>query len=303
LSDSLAIAGSVILVTYGGLEPKFVTLSSGVRACYVEAGPVDGFPLLLTHGFLGSLQDWRYNTAALAALSLESGQPRRVIALDWIGFGLSDKPRGVYSLRLFADFLKDFVDTLGIQKFDLAGHSAGGKHNLFFALDFPQYIRKMILVATDGFLEDPWWTHQTDRWYFHPITNYSTLLMGRPFFLKAFLKNIIFDPKFFPPEEEIKRAADKLRDPDYIEVLRSMNRYYPGLSLRLTGYFDRLPELKIPVLLLWGKEDKLLSVKYAVTVKEQLPQTEVHLFDQCGHMPQVEKSEEVNRLILDFLNR
>jgi pimeloyl-ACP methyl ester carboxylesterase len=286
------------------LESKYVTLPGGIRAHYQEAGPAEAPALILTHGFLGSVSHWRLNTKAIADLAVTNPkfQPRRVIAVDWVGFGKSDKPAVHYSLRYFAEFLKAFADALGLKQFDLGGHSMGGKHNLAFTIYFPEYVRKLVLVDTDGFVKDPWWTNITDTWYFKPLANYSTVLLGKPSFLKAtLLKSVFYDPKFYPTESEIEEAAQELRDPLYMASLRALNRDYPDLSLRLTGLFDRLGELKQPALLFWGQQDRILHVSMAKIAQEKIPNSTLHIFDHCGHMLQVEKSAEFNRLVLEFL--
>ncbi len=285
------------------LESKFVTLASGVKAHYVEAGPLDAPALVLTHGFLGSLAHWRFNTKALAELSAATNQPRRVIALDWVGFGQSDKPAVYYSLHYFAQFLKEFADALELKQFDLGGHSMGGKHSLAFTLYYPQYVRKLILVDTDGFLKDPWWTHITNTWYFKPLANYTTVLLGKPRFLKTSLKNVFYNSEFYPAETEIEQAALELRDPLYMASLRALNRDYPDLSLRLTGLFERLDEIKQPIQIFWGLQDKILNISQGHLAQENLPTSSLYVFDKCSHMPQVEKSVQFNQLVLDFLNK
>ncbi len=287
------------------LENKYVTLASGIRVCYVEAGPADAPAVLLTHGFLGSLADWRYTTKPLADLSTSNQGflPRRLIALDWVGFGLSDKPATGYSLKYFADFLKDFADALDLKQFDLIGHSMGGKHNLAFTIYYPEYVRKLVLVDTDGFVKDPWWTNVTNKWYFKPLANYSTVLLSKPKFIRASLKSVFYDTKFFPKDDEIMRASTKLRDPQYVASLRALNRDYPGLSMKLTGLFDRLSEITVPIQIFWGQQDRILNVSQAHIAHQQLATSSLHLFDKCSHMPQVEKSAEFNQLVLQFLDK
>jgi len=293
-NTSLAWAGSV-------LEDKFITLPDGLRVRYLEAGPADAPALLLAHGFLGSVYDWRCNISALADLA--GFKSRRVIAFDWVGFGRSDKPDTAYSLHYFASFLKDFAEALHLKQFDLAGHSMGGKHCLAFAIYYPQYVRKLVLVDSDGFLADPWWTHQTNKWYFKPLANYSTVLLGKASFLKRFLKNVYYDPKLYPTEELIEQGALDLRQPDYMAALRALNRHYPGLSMRLTGLFERLPEIKIPIQIFWGLQDRILSISQGHTAQEYLPTASLYVFEHCGHLPQVEKSPQFNQMVLEFLEK
>ncbi len=285
------------------LESKFVTLADGLVVHYQEAGPADAPAVLLAHGFLGSLRDWRFVTGPLAALAQSEGFPLRTIAFDWVGFGRSSKPNTNYSLFYFADFLKHFADTLKLSDFDLMGHSMGGKHALAFKVLYPQYVRKLVLVDTDGFLNDPWWTRQTEKSWFKPLANLSTDALGKEGFLRLFFKNIFFDPKFYPSSAELTQAALELRDEDYRLVLRALNRDYLKLSLNLTGLRARLGEIKDPVQIFWGREDKILALKDGYQAMQELPNAKLTIFDQCGHLPQIEKAEEFNRRALKFLRQ
>ena len=299
------LEGIVELLGDGELsaEEKFVTLADGLRVHYQEAGPPDAPTVLMTHGFLGSLRDWRYVTRPLAALAERYEYRLRTIALDWVGFGQSAMPPVNYSLFYFAEFLKNFADELGLKQFDLMGHSMGGKHNLAFAVLYPDYVRKLILVDTDGFLADPWWTHQTNKAWFKPLANLSTDLLGQERFLKLFLRSIFFDPKFYPTPVEVSQAAQELRNEDYRMVLRSLNRDYPQLSLKLTGLRDRLSEIHSPTQIFWGLQDRILPLEQGLRAQQEIPDAHLSVFDQCGHLPQIEQAKEFNQRVFDFLRR
>lgn len=285
------------------LESKFVTLPDGVEIHYKEAGPADAPAVLLAHGFLGSLKDWRYTVAPLAALALATDTPRRIIAFDWVGFGRSSKPAVTYSLFYFAEFLKNFADALGFSRMALVGNSMGGKHNLAFAILYPSYVEKLVLVDTDGFLDDPWWTTHTNRPYFKPLANFSTVLLGQERFLRAFQKNVFFDTKFYPDEAIVRQMAQELRDPQYKAALRALNRDYSQLSLTLTGLRSRLKELQVPVQLFWGQQDRILPIEQGHRANAEISGSQMHIFDGCGHLPQIEKATEFNQRLLDFLNK
>jgi pimeloyl-ACP methyl ester carboxylesterase len=283
------------------VEDKFTKLPDGVRVHYQEAGPEDAPVVILTHGFLSTLRDWRSTIKPLAELARQQGHPQRVIALDWVGFGESSKLDRDYSLEYFADFLKMFADTLGIKRFSLVGHSMGGKHSLAFTILHPKYVEKLVLVATDGFITDPWWTHQTQKAWFAPMATLSTKLIGQSWFLKASAKSVYFDPKFYPPDEYLQHGAIKLRQPEYLASLKALNRSYPKLSMTLTGLRARLSEIKVPVQLFWGLQDKIMSISCGHEAQAEIPGAQLYVFDRCGHLPQIEKAAEFNQRVLDFL--
>lgn len=276
---------------------KYITLPNNLRVHYVEAGPADGFPVLLVHGFLGSTRDWRHNIEALAT---QSQNRYRVIAVDWVGFGLSDKPEVAYSLQYFADFLRDFADAMQLSRFNLVGHSMGGKHALAFAILHPGYVNKLALVDTDGFIKDPIWTNLTTS-IFRPIGVLFTELLGKPQVLKKNLETVLYDKQFLPDEREINEVAAQLSDPVFKRALLALNENYPRLSMRQTGLIDRVGEVSVPVLIFWGQQDRLIPVASAFIAQARLCNARLYVFDHCGHFPQVEHSAEFNRILVDFL--
>ncbi len=285
------------------LPSKFVTLADGVKVHYQEAGPDNAPVILLTHGFLGSLRDWQGVTGPLAALAEERGQPHRVIALDWVGFGRSSKPAVDFSLDYFANFLRQFAEAIGLERFSLAGHSMGGKHNLAFALRYPQYIERLVLVDCDGFLPDPWWTHQGQKAWSQALARLAVNVLGSRQFMRAYQKNVFFDPRFYLNEAEITQAALDLQEPAYKAVIVGLRRDYARLSLALSGYRARLSELGMPVQIFWGLQDRILHVDQGHAAQSEIPTAQLYVFDRCGHFPQVEKAAEFNERVLEFLTK
>jgi 4,5:9,10-diseco-3-hydroxy-5,9,17-trioxoandrosta-1(10),2-diene-4-oate hydrolase len=282
------------------LEDKFVVLPNGLRAHYVESGPADAPALILTHGFLSSIRDWQYNIVPLAQ---QSPTPLRVIAVDWPGFGLTDKGHRAYSLFFFSDFLRDFANALNLKDFDLMGHSMGGKHNLAFVILNPGMANRLILVDPDGFIKEPWWTHYTTKWWFQPLSRLQLRLVGSARFLKLFSKTVYHNPKYFPTEETLVAGAAILREKEQVAALRALNENYPSLSLGLTGLRESVKEIKNRTLIVWGKQDKILNISMAAEIHNLLSNSELYLFDNCGHLPMVEYAEEFNKLVLDFLSK
>jgi pimeloyl-ACP methyl ester carboxylesterase len=277
------------------LESHFITLTSGEKIHYVEAGDPNAPALILMHGFLTSLNDWAYNIEPLAKLA-----HRRVIAFDWVGFGQSDKLDRAYSLYYFADITRELATKLGVKEFDLIGHSMGGKHALAFAVMYPQYLCKLVLVDTDGFVKDPWWTNHT-KGLFKPVGNITSSMLSKTWFLRQFAKTVYFDPKFYPSVERLKQGAEFYRREDALAAVRAMNHSYPSLSLKLTGLRERLSELKVPTLIIWGMQDKILPVSLAYIAQNEIPNSNLYIFDRCGHLPQVEYADEFNQMVAKFL--
>ncbi|NWJ47351.1 MAG: alpha/beta hydrolase [Chloroflexi bacterium] len=281
------------------LESKYITLQSGIRTHYIDAGPPDAPVVLLTHGFLSSVRDWKANMLPLAE---NSPKPLRFIALDWAGFGLSDKGNRAYSLYFFADFLRDFAIAMGLESFDLVGHSMGGKHNLAFAIFYPQYIRKFVLVDTDGFITESWMMNSSGKPWFKPIQAIQLKALGSPRLVKAFFSQAYHDKSFIPGDAKLKEGVRMLTMPDQIDALKALNQNYPSLSMRLTGLIERVPEIEKPTLIVWGRQDRIIHISCAEIAKSMLKNSRLHIFEECGHIPQIEKASEFNKLLLEFLN-
>lgn len=116
--------------------------ANGVRAHYLTAG--SGSPLLLVHGAGYDAREWSRNFTSLC-------QRFTVFAPDLVGFGKSDKPRGVpYTYDYFAGFLRDFMDAVGVDRTSIVGHSMGGGAALAFALAFPHRLDRLVLVDSSG---------------------------------------------------------------------------------------------------------------------------------------------------------
>jgi pimeloyl-ACP methyl ester carboxylesterase len=277
---------------------KFVTLKNKLRIHYIEAGPLNAPTLLLTHGFLGSSTDWQQTISDLIS---KVSTPLRILAVDWPGFGNSDKPVIAYSVRFFAECLRNFAEALDLKKFYLMGHSMGGKFNLAFTLLYPGYVQKLILIAPDCFTKEAWWGSFAKNGLFKVVSNRMITSLGDPYFLKQFLSRIIFDRRFYPSEKEIREKAHALRQPGQIKALQAMAAQYSNLSLVKTGLHQKLGEISAPTLIIRGSEDKVVSREEIVELIKVLQNPVGYTLKSCGHMAQLEKTEAVNKLVLEFL--
>jgi 2-hydroxy-6-oxonona-2,4-dienedioate hydrolase len=260
---------------------------------YWDEGDSDSI-LVLVHGFAANVEYWEKNIWVLA-------KKRRVIAVDLIGFGKSDKPKINYTLELFVDFLKSFLKELNIDKLDLMGHSMGGGVSTYFASKYPDKVNKLFLISSVGF----------DKYI--PM---AFRVLGLPIWGK-----LIFQPTRYTVGQAVRRfmyVKDSISE-EFAENLYQLNKTkaakYSLLKI-LTNYVslkgisnkilklmkERVAKLTMPVYVVWGKQDELLSVRGAAKAKELIPQAKVYLFDKCGHMPQLEYPAKFNELICSFLS-
>src|SRR5690242_6815846 len=119
-------------------------LQSGYRLCYLDAGPVDGEPIVLLHGLMSDSSTWEPAIGPLAKHGL------RVIAPDLIGHGKSDKPRVRYGLDFFATSVSELLTALGMAGATVAGHSLGGAIAVYFGRFHAAQLHRLVLVSSGG---------------------------------------------------------------------------------------------------------------------------------------------------------
>ena len=272
------------------LDSKFVTLG-GVKVHYLQAG--QGPTVLLVHGLGTSLVTWQRNVEPLVAAGY------RVLALDLPGHGDSDKPRGLsYDPVAGADLLLQFLQSQGVQQASVVGSSAGGLVVSLFALTYPEWVEKLVLVASGGLGRRVCWLLRVlsvpglgELVYQPKLENFFDLSQHIFFQSPPFLEEIL-------PEMMRVRNLPGSRHAPLKGVRSSVNLF--GLHQR-RYVLHRLKELSKPILSVWGEEDKILPVSHAAMVQRELPQTVVRVLPRCGHWPHMEKAEEFNELLIRFL--
>jgi pimeloyl-ACP methyl ester carboxylesterase len=284
------------------LEPQSHYSKVGeVTTRYVIAGQARTKPpILLMHGIGRTLEDWSAN---LQALSSE----RQVYALDLVGFGRTDKPNITYTLDDLRDFCLRFMDTLGIKKAVVGGNSLGGATALHIALSQPERVKGLILTAPAGcgkrlnatlqlsslplvgeFMERPRTTMNDER---------------RLAIVRLILETCFYNKNWVTREQlEHDYALSLLPNTGqaFLTTLRAMCTWRGVKEQFLAKVLEKLPQVQAPTLVVWGKQDKVLPVVYAENTK-RIPDSSVHLFDNCGHFPQLECAETFNKLVTTFL--
>ena len=271
-------------------EHHFTTVD-GIRTHYVAAG--EGPPLLLLHGLSASLMAWAPNIEPLS-------QMFTVYALDIPGRGDSDKPNMDYRIPAAARFIKEFMEAVGIERASLAGCSMGGMVALRTALDYPDRVEKLVLVDTAGLGRELTWYVRIASLPLVGEVLQNPSLRGT----RASLKNIFYNHSLIQDGflHEIYRTR-KLPGAKQAEL--KMIRGAVGLRCVHKQWImtEHLKHLNIPVLIVWGAQDRIIPVHHAYNAAREAPRVKPHIFDQCGHWPQMEKSIEFNEMVLDFLGK
>ncbi|MGD0096969.1 MAG: alpha/beta fold hydrolase [Terracidiphilus sp.] len=260
---------------FAGGESRRVTVN-GLRIHYDVLGPVSGSSVVLVHGLGGRAEEW----LSFARYLAKAGY--RVYLPDLPGYGRSEKPENFsYSVPDEAAVVVGFMDAMGLNQVDLGGISMGGWIVQIVAHDHPERIRKLMLFDSAGLREQPAW----DTRLFTPssadeVRQLNALLYPRPLPVPGFV------------------ARDILRITDQNGwVIRR------AVASMLTGHNvsdDLLPELKMPVLIVWGSEDRIFPLHQGERMHSLVPQSQFEVFRGCGHLSPMECANRIGPLAAEF---
>jgi pimeloyl-ACP methyl ester carboxylesterase len=251
----------------------------GAKIHYVEAG--SGPVVVLLHGLGGDATNWAFNVAALA-------QKYRVIVPDQIGFGKSDKPLINYRISTYVDFLDAFLKEMKIERASLVGNSMGGWVAAGFALAHPEKVDRIVLADAAGFALAPEFdTSQLIK--LNPSTREG---------MKELVSHVFYNKIIFMSDAFIDSSMAARINAGDGHTIRSITE---SIIRREDVLDNRLSAIKHPVLIIWGREDRLLPPSDGERFKKELPNSQLIIFERCGHAPQVEKASDFNAAVLKFL--
>ena len=260
----------------------------GIRTRYLEAGRGQRDTLIFLHGSGGYLEAYLKNIGAHA-------QHFRVVALDMIGHGHTDKPDHPYLPRDYVEHLRAFCDVIGVDRVHLSGESLGGWVAARFASTYPARVGKIVLNTAAGVHFDP-----------------SVSARIHALSIKAAAE---------PTRDNIRERLewlmlDRTRVTDEMVELRYQMYTQPGFARVMTHIMClhtpeyRLPNLltaaelatvAAPALVLWTSHDPGSSVEIGQKLANMLPNSRFIVMDHCGHWPQFEDAETFNRIQIEFL--
>jgi pimeloyl-ACP methyl ester carboxylesterase len=266
----------------------------GVNLQYLEAG--SGPPLLLLHGHEQSATSWRWVIPVLS-------RTHRVLALSLPGHGDSAPAVGGYAPgRDLAPLVADFLDALEVGSLHVVGNSVGGAVILRLALADPARVRTLTLVDSAGLGREV-----------HPLLALDTLPMigelaimisrmpggdvGRTSMSTAML---FAQPSRVPAEFFTEQHALGRR-PGQLEASTAMARALFDVNGQREVMLDRLPELTMPTLVIWGGCDYVLPASQAQAAVDRLPHGRLALLADCGHMPHVECPDRFATVLSEWL--
>ena len=271
---TLAHAVAHILLLRAGMHAHYVDVD-GHRLRYFAGG--DGPPLLLIHGLGSSSEDW-------SLILRDLTRAHRVYAPDLLGWGGSDKPRdGDYSIAAQTELVRAFMDAVHVARADVGGISMGGWVALRLAATHPERVQRLVLIDSVGL-------------------NFQTTL----------------DESAFAPQtmDEARRllwlqSDDFAKLPDFVveDFLRRARRESWLLRASMHSMLSRrdvldgkLQRVTMPVLIVWGTNDRLAPPSLAARLHRELPQSHVVMIEGCGHLAVIECRAKAMPPIVAFLN-
>lgn len=267
----------VHLLLNGG-ESRWVTVA-GYRLRYDVLGPVNGPPVVLVHGLGGRAEEWLDMTPFLTKAGY------RVYLPDLPGYGRSAKPADFsYSVSDQAEVLAGFLDALKLKQVDLGGISMGGWIVECMASKHPERVGRLLLFDAAGINEKPAW----DTRLFTPTTRadvdqLNALLYPHPSTVPGFVA------------DDIVRLSNRN---GWV-----IKRAVASMLTAKDTTDSMLPGFKMPVLIVWGAEDRIMPLDQGEKMHTLVPQSTLEIFPGCGHLAPYQCADEVGPHVVQFLKQ
>ncbi|CAN5590275.1 alpha/beta fold hydrolase [soil metagenome] len=275
---------------------------------YVERGPLEAgggeatpdptggagreaTPIVFVHGLSGSWQNWLENIPFFS-------RHRRVVALDLPGFGHSPMPPEEISIEYYGRVLNAFVEDLGLERPAIVGNSMGGFAAAEAVTVDPARYASLVLVSAAGI------SHATMRR--EPAEAIARMAaaaaplalrvqdsaMRRPKLREAAFKGLFRHPELLRTELLYETLANGAEPPGFVDALVNLSGY---------DFLDRLEQVELPTLIVWGRDDRVVPPHDATGYAERLRNSRTAIFDECGHLPMLERPTRFNRLLESLL--
>lgn len=285
---------------YGNPDPEWLSIDwrrhlrqvelPGARVDYVEIG--EGKPIVFIHGISGSWENWLENLPHF-------GRGHRAIALDLPGFGGSPMPSWTIDMYAYGRLVHDFCEKLGIERgATLVGNSMGGLVAAEAVLSAPQRFERLVLVSAAGLI-NTWLPHQrgtaTSRAWgtFGPgFGRAAREVVSRRLARYLMFRLFVRYPGRLRKELLWEQMASGLPAPGFADALDAVIEYDAR---------DRLEEIEIPTMIIWGFDDWVISAMAALSYHRRIPHSRLEIFERTGHVPQMERPARFNRVLEEFL--
>jgi 2-hydroxymuconate-semialdehyde hydrolase len=276
--------GDFIMIEKG----KYVDVK-GIKTHYHEDG--NGEPLLLIHGSGPGVSAWANWRLVFPVLS----QHFHLYAPDVVGFGYTERPKDIqYSVNVWVEHMINFIETMNLGKVSIIGNSMGGALALHIANRRPDLVKKLILMGSVG-IEFPITEELDAVWGYTPSIENMKKIIG-------ILSN---DPSMAENDNLVKMRYEASIQEGFQESYSAMfppprQRHVNALALTE----EQLRAIEVPVLLIHGREDRVIPLeKTSWKLSRIIPNAHLHVFPNCGHWVQIEKTELFIGQVMEFLNK
>jgi pimeloyl-ACP methyl ester carboxylesterase len=291
---------------YGNPDPEWLRIDwrehlhdvevRGTRVHYAEMAPPederDPLALVFVHGLSGCWQNWLENVPHFA-------RRHRVLALDLPGFGSSPVPPWEISIPEYGRLLNDFCDAVGAQDVAVIGNSMGGFVAAEAAISEPEQFEQLVLVSAAGvssarLRRGPTAVAARMIGVASPLLlSAQTRIFRRPRARRLAFRGIFDRPTALRPELVWEFFQGGERAESFVEALTSLAGY---------DILDRLEQVDVPTLIVWGRQDHVVPPADASEYARRIGGARLEVFDRCGHVPMAERPRRFNRLVEDFLS-
>ena len=287
--------GLVLADEFAEADSKFIEVNN-VNIHYKEAGAGEKTFILL-HGFGGSTFSWREVMGDFA-------QQGRVIAYDRPAFGLTERPmpenwvENPYGMKANVELLRGLLDAFGVDKAVLVGNSAGGGVSVAFALEYPERVESLILVDPGvGGGRGPQFPAWALPLMWTPQMRHLGPLMMRDY--QETLPNTIQREWY-----DVAKLTDEIKQ-EYLKLFQIEKWDRAFYELTFAPAYPELrpllPQLKVPVHIVAGQEDRLIRAFYFEAISTEIPNAELTLIPQCGHVPHEECPTQFMEAVINYL--
>ena len=271
---------------------KFMILKDGSRIHYKDEGNKEGKVLVLVHGFADSLFTFDYMIPELE-------NEFRLVRMDFPAFGLTGKvPSNNYGPEAFVKVIHEVTNNLGIQKFSIIGNSLGGSAAWRYALNYPEQLEGLILIAAAGIKnEEDKERKLAPKAVNSPLTGWLFRYVMPKFMIGNILKNVFVDVSFIT-----SKNVDRFHDFLILEGSREAI-----ISMSTSGGYKNNSKVEIrnittPTLIIHGANDNIIPVRTHEYFLSEIVNSKALIYDGVGHIPMLEAPIRTSKDIKEFMN-
>lgn len=270
----------------------------GFRLDYVDAGGTrtraliagEGQDIIALHGTSGHLEAFSRNIVP----HVRAGY--RIHAIDALGHGYTDKPNEPYEVYKYGEHVLRYMDAQGIEQAHLMGESLGGWTSGWLAINHPDRVRSIQLIAAGGTKADPAVMQRIKESTTTAVTSDDIDLTRKRLHL------LMFDPERNVSEELVEIRHAIYHAPDFVRnIANLLSLQEMDVRQRNLLHPEDLAKIRTPTLIVWGTNNPFGGVAEATAMHENIAGSQLEIFNECGHWPQHEHADRFNVLSIAFL--